>query len=81
MTAIFVTGVVATARLVTMNGQSDQPSQERGETSGDELLTRLRVIEGQALETRALAFAQLYTELQATLEGGDPSPGASPDRV
>lgn len=80
-----MTVVVATARLVTMNGQSDRPSEEYGETSGDEtsgdeLLTRLRVIEGQALETRALAFAQLYDELQVTLEGGDPSP-ASPDRV
>lgn len=80
MTAVFVTARVATARLVTMNGQSNQPSDEHGETSGDELVTRLRVIEGQALETRALAFAQLYTELQVTLEGGDPSPGASPDR-
>lgn len=75
-----MTVVVATARLVTMNGQSDQPSEEHGETSRDELLTRLRVIESQALETRALAFAQLYAELQVTLEGGDPSP-ASPDRV
>lgn len=81
VTAVLVTGVVATARLVTMNGQSDQPSDEHDEISGDALLTRLRVIEGQALETRAPAFAQLYDELQATLEGGDPSPGASPDRV
>lgn len=80
MTAVFVTGVASTARLVTMNGQSDRPSEEHGEISGDELLARLRVIEGQALETRALAFAQLYAELQVTLEGGDPSP-ASPDRV
>jgi hypothetical protein len=35
------------------------------------LLTRLRVIEDQPLETRAGALAQLYEELRAQLESGD----------
>lgn len=37
----------------------------------DALLSRLRLIEDQPLETRAAAFAQLHDELQARLEGGD----------
>lgn len=37
----------------------------------DALLSRLRVIEDQPLDTRATAFAQLHDELQARLEGGD----------
>jgi hypothetical protein len=37
----------------------------------DALLSRLRVIEDQPLESRAAAFAQVYDELQARLEGGD----------
>ena len=39
----------------------------------DALLSRLRVIEDQPLETRAAAFAQLHDELQSRLEGGDSS--------
>ncbi|MEP6844100.1 MAG: hypothetical protein ABJA11_11285 [Pseudolysinimonas sp.] len=35
------------------------------------LLTRLRVIEDQPLETRAEALAQLHDELRAQLEAGD----------
>ena len=35
------------------------------------LLSRLRVIEDQPLETRAASFAQLHDELQHRLEGGD----------
>jgi hypothetical protein len=35
------------------------------------LLTRLRVIEDQPLETRAEALAQLHDELRAQLESGD----------
>ena len=42
---------------------------ERGDTSA--LLSRLRLIEDQPLESRAAAFAQVYDELQATLESGD----------
>ena len=37
----------------------------------DALLSRLRVIEDQPLETRAAAFTQLHDELQSRLEGGD----------
>ena len=37
----------------------------------DALLSRLRVIEDQPLETRAEAFAQVHDQLRATLEGGD----------
>ncbi len=42
---------------------------ETGET--DALLSRLRVIEDQPLETRAEAFVQVHDRLRATLEGGD----------
>ncbi|MFC5501415.1 hypothetical protein ACFPJ4_04075 [Lysinimonas soli] len=35
------------------------------------LLTRLRVIEDQPLDTRAEALAQLHDELRAQLEAGD----------
>lgn len=37
----------------------------------DALLSRLRLIEDQPLESRAAAFAQLHDELQSRLEGGD----------
>jgi hypothetical protein len=37
----------------------------------DELLSRLRVIEDQPLETRAEAFAHIHEELQAALENAD----------
>jgi hypothetical protein len=40
-------------------------------TDSDALLSRLRLIEDQPLESRAAAFAQLHDELQARLEGGD----------
>jgi len=43
----------------------------------DALLSRLRLIEDQPLESRAAAFAQLHDELQTRLEGGDtPAPHA-----
>ena len=35
------------------------------------LLTRLRIIEDQPLDTRAEALAQLHDELRAQLEAGD----------
>jgi len=37
----------------------------------DALLSRLRLIEDQPLETRAEAFGQINDELQARLESGD----------
>lgn len=40
------------------------------------LLSRLRVIEDQPLETRAEHLAQIYDELRATLEADDPRPSA-----
>jgi hypothetical protein len=40
------------------------------------LMTRLRVIEDQPLETRAEALAQLHEELRAALEAGDARPHA-----
>ena len=45
---------------------SDEP-----ETSENELLSRLRVIEDQPLESRAAAFAQIHEELQSALENAD----------
>jgi hypothetical protein len=50
-----------------------QENEQSGET--DALLSRLRVIEDQPLETRAAAFAQVYDELQARLENGETSRG------
>jgi hypothetical protein len=37
----------------------------------DALLSRLRVIEDQPLESRADAYAHVHEQLQQTLEGGD----------
>ena len=36
----------------------------------DALISRLRVIEDQPLDSRATAFAQVHDELHARLEGG-----------
>lgn len=35
------------------------------------LLSRLRVIEDQPLDQRAIAYIQVYEQLQRTLEGND----------
>jgi hypothetical protein len=40
----------------------------------DGLLSRLRVIEDQPLESRAAAYAHLHDELRERLEGGDVPP-------
>jgi hypothetical protein len=40
------------------------------------LVTRLRVIEDQPLETRAESLAQVHDELRAMLEAGDAPPHA-----
>lgn len=52
-----------------------QNGSEQNEDAGenDALLSRLRLIEDQPLETRSAAFAQINDELQAKLEGGDAS--------
>ncbi|HEY4152793.1 MAG TPA: hypothetical protein VGM38_05680 [Pseudolysinimonas sp.] len=47
---------------------------QKAPTASDEpsaLLSRLRVIEDQPLETRAEALAQVHDELRAQLESGD----------
>jgi hypothetical protein len=47
---------------------TDQASTD-GEASA--LVSRLRVIEDQPLDTRAAALGQVYDELRAALEAGD----------
>jgi len=42
-----------------------------GDDEPSALLSRLRVIEDQPLETRAESLAQLHDELRAQLEAGD----------
>ena len=49
----------------------DHPSNVSRDEEPSALLTRLRVIEDQPLETRAEALAQLHDELRAQLESGD----------
>jgi predicted DNA-binding transcriptional regulator YafY len=49
----------------------DQPSQSFRDEEPSALLTRLRVIEDQPLDTRAEALAQLHDELRTQLESGD----------
>jgi hypothetical protein len=47
----------------------DENADAPGETNT--LVSRLRVIEDQPLESRAVAFAQIHEELQARLDSGD----------
>ena len=50
------------------------PAEDGTSDVGDEpsaLLSRLRVIEDQPLETRAESLAQVHDELRAQLEAGD----------
>jgi hypothetical protein len=51
----------------------DQSPPAESVDDASALLSRLRVIEDQPLESRATAFAQIHDRLQATLEGGDAS--------
>lgn len=51
----------------TMETRDDEPSA---------LVSRLRVIEDQPLDTRAEALATLHEELRAMLEAGDAPPHA-----
>jgi hypothetical protein len=46
-------------------------SDLESDAENDALLSRLRLIEDQPLESRAAAFAQINDELQSRLEGGD----------
>jgi hypothetical protein len=52
----------------------DAPASRDEEPSA--LVTRLRVIEDQPLESRAEALAQVHEELRAMLEAGDARPHA-----
>jgi hypothetical protein len=51
----------------------DDESVESGRSGDvdDALVSRLKVIEDQALDTRAEAYAQLHEELRRRLEDGD----------
>jgi hypothetical protein len=52
-----------------------ETAQSQGEN--DALLSRLRLIEDQPLESRADAYSQIHDQLRSTLEGGDaPHSGA-----
>jgi hypothetical protein len=58
---------------------SDTDAPIASEARDDEptaLVTRLRVIEDQPLDTRAVALAQIHDELRAMLEAGDARPHA-----
>lgn len=50
---------------------SDATEPAGSEPLANELLSRLRLIEDQPLDTRAAAFAQVHDELQAALENAD----------
>jgi hypothetical protein len=54
-----------------MDGQPSGEGSADGSPETDALLSRLRLIEDQPLDTRATAFAQLHDQLQVRLEGGD----------
>ena len=49
----------------------DAPQTAPRDDEPSALLSRLRVIEDQPLDTRAEALAQLHDELRAQLEAGD----------
>jgi hypothetical protein len=54
--------------------QQNPTSGEDRPADADALMSRLRVIEDQPLDTRAQSYGQVYDELQAALEGGDQAP-------
>ena len=49
----------------------DQQTDGVGTHETDALLSRLRLIEDQPLDTRAEAYAHVHEQLQSELEGGD----------
>jgi hypothetical protein len=53
----------------TSTSEAAHTSDETEDNDG--LLSRIRLIEDQPLESRASAFAQLHEELQSALEGSD----------
>ena len=58
------------------NGEAVDAPAEARDDEPSALVTRLRVIEEQPLETRAESLAQLHDELRAMLEAGDARPHA-----
>jgi len=54
-----------------VNDDRDAPRLTSRDDEPSALLSRLRVIEDQPLETRAESLAQLHDELRAQLEAGD----------
>jgi hypothetical protein len=56
---------------------TDAPTDTSNDDESDALLSRLKVIEDQPLETRAEHLTQVYEELRATLESGDARPPSS----
>ena len=64
--------------LETVSDNQTESSQGEGSEETNALVSRLRVIEDQPLESRAVAFAQIHEELQSRLDGdagGPPRPG------
>jgi hypothetical protein len=55
---------------------TDTPPAGSRDDEPTALVTRLRVIEDQPLDTRAEALAQLHEELRTMLEAGDARPHA-----
>jgi len=55
----------------TMDDQDATAPATRSDEEPSALLSRLRVIEDQPLETRAESLAQLHDELRTQLEAGD----------
>jgi hypothetical protein len=51
--------------------ESSEGSDNQQSDDTNALLSRLRVIEDQPLESRAVAFAQIHDELQSRLDTGD----------
>ena len=49
----------------------DERNEQHRADESDALLSRLRVIEDQPLDTRAEAYAHVHEQLQSELEGGD----------
>ena len=56
--------------MADQHGDAAAPTV-RADEEPSALLSRLRVIEDQPLETRAESLAQLHDELRAQLEAGD----------
>lgn len=55
---------------------NENPEETTSDDEPSALVTRLRVIEDQPLDTRAESLAQLHDELRTILEAGDARPNA-----